>query len=242
MRIIIVDDEPIWAMQLQLLAEKFDYTVAGVFNTVSAVLVALPQLEFDLALIDIELDGENLGIELGKHIGNTYNKPFVYVTGSLDKHTAKEVSLTKPIAYLTKPINETSFCVAIEQAKQNMLYFEVNENNEAILNQSIFIKVGNKHKKILWKDVVALQSEKKYTKIIVATDDADYFINHTLTKAIELIVPKIWTDQFIQINRAEVVNIEHIKELKGNTVVTSTKSFQATEGYLQKLKKMLHII
>jgi DNA-binding LytR/AlgR family response regulator len=239
-RIIIVDDEQIWLMQLQLLAEQFGFEVVGCYQDVISAISDLPKISFDIALLDIEMEGKNVGIELGKLIKHTYQKPIIFITGSLDKHTAQEALAAQPNAYLTKPINETSLYIAIYQALDNFEQPTKTINAHSIIH-SFFVKVGNRHKRILWNEVLALESDKKYTKVWLTREEVCYYIGSTLTKTIEVVLPKHLQSQFAQINRAEVVNIEHIKELRGNIVVTSTKDFQTTDGYLQKLKKKLNI-
>jgi len=243
-RIIIVEDEPIWAMQIRLLADQFGFEVAGCFSDSASAITGLSTTTFDIALLDIEMDGKNVGIELGKLIAHLYKKPFVFITGSLDKHTAQEALTAKPQAYLTKPVHATSLYVAIQQALDNF-----QQNTVAVVNQStnsvasFFVKVGNSYKKIMWNDVLALESDKKYTKVYLENHvDTHYYIGSTLTKTIEHIIPQNFINCFVQINRSEVINIDYVKEIKFNTIITSTKQFEASEGYLSNVKKRLNFI
>ncbi len=242
--IIIVEDEPIWAIQIQLLAEQFGFEVAGCFTDSASAITGLSKTQFDIALLDIEMDGKNVGIELGKLIAHLYKKPFVFITGSLDKHTAQDALTAKPQAYLTKPVNATSLYVAIHQALTNFQQDEIAAANE--LNNSVhsfFVKVGNRYKKLMWKDVFALESDKKYTKVfLINSDEAFYYISNTLVKTLEHVVPKNLSNNFVQINRSEAINIDYIQEIKANQIITSVRQFEASESYLPNVKKKLNLV
>lgn len=241
-KLLIIDDEEIWSTQLEMIAEKFGFEVVGCFNEATTAIMQLSKIDFDIALLDISMEGKNIGIELGKMITNTYNKPFIFITGSLDQHTANEALAAKPSAYLTKPVNDTSLYVAIQQALNNFEEKQVAQNETAIKSNSFFVKVGNKYKKIEWQKVVALISDKKYTKILVANDNVEYFIGNTLPKTLQNILPPHLQNNFVQINRAEVVNTEYIIELKSTTITTLHQIFEATDGYLPELKNKLNLV
>ncbi|MFY7965859.1 MAG: LytTR family transcriptional regulator DNA-binding domain-containing protein, partial [Chitinophagaceae bacterium] len=119
---------------------------------------------------------------------------------------------------------------------------KVAQNETATKSNSFFVKVGNKYKKIEWQKVVALISDKKYTKILVANDNVEYFIGNTLPKTLQNILPPHLQNNFVQINRAEVVNTEYITELKSSTITTLHHIFEATDGYLPELKNRLNLV
>lgn len=82
-------------------------------------------------------------------------------------HTANDVIEAKPSAYLIKPVNKTSLFVAINNALQNFKTQATSSITTTNVSDFFFVKHGNTYKKIEWADVVALESEKKYTKILV---------------------------------------------------------------------------
>jgi DNA-binding LytR/AlgR family response regulator len=241
-KVIIVDDEEIWSTQLEFFAEKFGFEVMATFNDATNAMLQLANVDFDVAPLDINMNGKNIGIELGKLISNTYNKPFIFITGSFDQHTAQEAITAKPSAYLTKPINETSLYIAIHKAIDNFEKQEVATSHNNHASESFFVKLGNKYKRLEWQQVIALVSEKKYTKIIMANDNIEYLIGNTLPKTLQHILPKNFTHRFVQINRAEVINCNYITELKGHEVLTTKHVFEATDGYIKQLKETLNLV
>ena len=58
-RVLIVEDEPIVAMLAEDLLDSIGCVVAGAAATIVEALHAIQTLTFDVALIDINLDGED---------------------------------------------------------------------------------------------------------------------------------------------------------------------------------------
>jgi CheY-like chemotaxis protein len=158
--VLVIEDEEIWAQQLELTLHGLGFPVTAIFDNTEDALIQLPTLSFDIALLDININGRNMGIQLGKIIREVYQKPFIFITGSIDNHTAKEALDAGPSAYLIKPVNDTSLFIAVQNAFAN---FEkkatANAYDIANAYESFFVKLGNRYKKIDWKDVVALVSD-----------------------------------------------------------------------------------
>jgi DNA-binding LytR/AlgR family response regulator len=239
--VIIIEDEEIWSTQLELCLKDLGFNIAGIYSSAAEALANIGKLDFDIALLDINMEGHNVGITLGKMIHYTFHKPFIFITGSINMNTAAEAIEAKPSAYLIKPVNDTSLFIAINTALNNFHQHSnalPTENN----NDFFFIKAGNRYKKIEWADVVALQSERKYTKVLLKNDASVYLLNSTLKKAKEVLIPLDRKNKFVQINRAEIVNIDHIDTLKEYTVFINHMQFEATDSYIKELKTALHII
>lgn len=75
-KIVIIEDEEIWATQLELSLEGLGFRVSAVFTTATYTVANIGTTEFDMALLNINMDSKNVGITLGKMIHHTYNKPF----------------------------------------------------------------------------------------------------------------------------------------------------------------------
>lgn len=239
--VLIIEDEEIWSTHLVLSLTDLGFTIAGVFNTAAEALGNIGKINFDIALLDINMEGQNIGITLGKMIQSTYHKPFIFITGSTDNHTANEAIEANPSAYLIKPVNDTSLFIAINTAINNFQQKNSVPLSSNYADNYFFVKTGNSFKKIEWATVFAMQSDKKYTRVFVKNDLNTYLLNSTLKKAIQAIIPANMKNIFVQINRSDLVNINHIESLKEFTVSINQLSFEATEGYLKDLKKALNI-
>lgn len=240
--VLIVEDEEIWIQNLTLILQDFGYTVAATATTVDAALAAFSGNDFDLVLVDINLNGHSSGIELGKIVSNLYHKPFIFVTAG-HGHSREAAALAHPSAYLTKPVNESSLFIAIQNAINNF-------SNNTIADpdvrnddfSSFFVKHGNRYKKIDWKDVVYLSAGKNYISAFNAVDKCEYYIRGTLQKTMRDIIPDQMKKLFVQVNRSEVVQFSFIQEVMADEVKTQFRSFPVSEGLNKELRKRMRIV
>jgi CheY-like chemotaxis protein len=72
----------------------------------------------DIILMDIQLNGDMDGIEVAQQIRILYNIPFIYLTGSYDNLLLDRANQTKPIGFISKPFDDTDIQNAIELANQ----------------------------------------------------------------------------------------------------------------------------
>lgn len=241
--VLIIEDEEIWAKRLEQSVTSSGFTIAAVVSSAADAVQQTAKQSFDIALVDINLHGDNIGIELGKIIHTIHKKPFIFITGSTEKEMAHEAMVAKPSAYLVKPVNDISLYTAIQTAIDNF-----NNQKTAFLENSVqpaesfFIKTGSRYKKIEWLNVITLSTEGRYTKVSLDNDNKEYLLGSTLIKTISTAVPQSIKHLFVQINRSEVINIKHIEELNKETILTKNKSFQASGNHLKELKEKLKII
>lgn len=240
--VLVIEDEEIWIKNLQLILKDFGFEVASVVTNAEDALTALSKANYDIILLDINLNGKSVGIELAKVINTLYKKPFIFITAS-DGHTLKAAAETQPSAYLTKPINPSSLYIAIQNALNNF-----NNRQSASPDKkdeehftSFFVKQGTRYKKIDWKDIAYLEAGKNYVGVFNAIDKTEYYIRSSLQKTLQHIIPKHMQNQFIQVNRAEVVQFTFILEVVNDEVKTAFKNFTVSELYSKELKNRLNI-
>ena len=89
-RILIVEDEPLIAMDIEGTLGTHGYAVVGPVGTLAGALEHVEQGGFDAALIDANLDGEPVG-ELAAAL-TAKDIPFAFVTGyTRARHFAGDV-------------------------------------------------------------------------------------------------------------------------------------------------------
>ncbi|BAV08030.1 sensory transduction regulatory protein [Filimonas lacunae] len=218
------------------------FEIAAIATNVAEALPALNALNYDIVLLDIHLNGANSGIEIGKMLHTNFHKPFIFVTSSLSTHSLQEAVTANPSAYLIKPINPASLFVTIHSAIHNFTQQKTVTEQSDDSYESFFIKQGNKYKKIDWKDVICLVSEKNYTRVLTARDQGEYLIRSSLQKALQFIIPAPLRGRFVQVNRAEVIQLSFVEELTGDVLKAGSKTFNITEAYHKEVKKSLNII
>jgi len=238
---LVIEDEEIWLRSILTNLDDFGYTVSGTANNFEDAISLLNTADYDIVLMDINLNRKKSGLELGKMVNSLYRKPYIFITASFDTHTMQEAISSNPSAYLTKPVNPASLVIAIQNAINNFNNKQsANTPNEEELH--FFVKQGNKYKKLNWKDIAYLRSEKNYTAIYNAPEKTEYYIRSTMPKTLKYIIPAKLQDKFIQVNRAESVNTSFILELSGDEIKTAFKVFYATDAYVPGLKQQLNII
>jgi len=239
--VLIIEDESMWSDSISMNLHDFGYTVAGIANNFEDAVIALGSLEYDIVLLDINLNKRNIGIEIGKLITAHYRKPFIFISTVTDKNILKEAVLAGPSAYLGKPVTPASLIATIQSAINNFHNHVVADVKKEEDYLFFFIKSGNKYKKITWKEVVYLRSDKKYTCLFYSLDKTEYYIKSTLTNTLRFVVPQDMQNKFIQVNRAEAVHVSFITEYAGDEIKTNYKTLTVTEAFVYDLKKELRL-
>ena len=113
-RILIVEDEAILYKKVQRILLKEQYEVADYAPSVESAIIDIDACRPDLVLLDIDLQGEFSGLDLGKKLSEEYNIPFIYITIHSDAdtfykglHTSHEqfIVKTKPTLNVQELLN-----------------------------------------------------------------------------------------------------------------------------------------
>lgn len=115
-RVLIVEDEPLIAEDLSDLLSEMNYTPAGVAYDSETALDMLVNRHPDIALLDINIEGNMNGIDLAKIIRDKHKIPFVFLTSHSDKTTIDQAKQTLPYGFIVKPFNERDLFSALEVA------------------------------------------------------------------------------------------------------------------------------
>lgn len=118
LEIYIVEDELIIAESLKRIINNLGHQCVGLSSSFQIAEHAIQEGSFDLVLLDINLNGKNEGIELGK-ICHKKRQPFLYITSYSDRDTVLAAKATKPGGYLNKPFTPDDLMIAIEMATIN---------------------------------------------------------------------------------------------------------------------------
>ncbi|MFN6485272.1 MULTISPECIES: ATP-binding protein [unclassified Nostoc] len=115
-KVLVVEDEYILAINLQESLESLGYVVLDITDSAEGAIAKATELRPNLILMDIRLRGEMDGIQAAKQIWHHLQIPVIYVTGHSDKSTVERATLTSPFGYILKPIKEQELYVAIQTA------------------------------------------------------------------------------------------------------------------------------
>ncbi len=115
-KIVIVEDEEIVAMSLEESLRHHGYVIPAIFRSGEDALRDIPQINPDLVLMDIRLDGHQDGIEVAEQILSTLRIPVIYLTARSDDDVLRRVLQSAPYGYLTKPYRTREVFSLIEIA------------------------------------------------------------------------------------------------------------------------------
>ena len=137
-RIIIADDHHILLDGLKAMLQKHkDIEIVGLFSNGRQVFDALPKLELDIALVDINMP-EMDGHELTRNIKEFYPAVSV-ITLSMHDDAAHIMEMVEAgiSGYLLKNVNDKELLEAIRTVAQGKMYFcsEVSEKIATIVLQ-----------------------------------------------------------------------------------------------------------
>lgn len=116
-KILIVEDEVLYAKGLQGTLESWGYTVPAIAYTGEEAIEKAGEIKPDLVLMDIVLKDSMDGIEAAEQIRNRFKIPVIYVTAYVDYATVLRAKMiTEPYGYIPKPIDEKDLHATIEIA------------------------------------------------------------------------------------------------------------------------------
>lgn len=132
--ILIVEDEPLIARDLETALNTLEYTVCGIAYNPTMALDKLASCQADLVILDVHLGAnQSDGISIGQIIHDKYHLPFIYLTSFTDRATLDRAKQTCPMAYLVKPFEEEELFRTIEIALYT--YGRLNPRSEADLQR-----------------------------------------------------------------------------------------------------------
>ncbi|MBI5680757.1 MAG: methanogen output domain 1-containing protein [Methanobacterium sp.] len=115
-KILVVEDESIVAMDIKHRLEGMDYIVPAIISSGEEAVEKAAETKPDLVLMDIVLRGDMDGIEAAQQINDTLDIPVVYLTAYSDEKTLKRAKITGPFGYIIKPFEDRELHSAIEVA------------------------------------------------------------------------------------------------------------------------------
>lgn len=119
LKILILEDEPIIAMDLKEYCIEMGHDVVAVCYTAESALQQITLQNPNFALLDIRIGKQNDGITFGKKLTEEYGIPFIYITSFFDDKTIEQAKNNYPTGYLVKPISHGGLSAAIQVGISN---------------------------------------------------------------------------------------------------------------------------
>lgn len=230
---IIADD-------MQSMLEEIGYEIVDNVIVYEQAVEVLKTQQVDLVLIDIILASDKTGIDLGKHIRDNFDIPFIFVTSNSDRATVENAKTVKPNGYLVKPFEQQDLYTSIEIALSNFIYGkqnvekgisseDVNDDvpmSNSILKDSIFVKKQHLYYRIQFGDIQFIKADNVYLE--VNTVDKKFLVRSPLKDYLE----KLPQNKFYRAHKSYIVNVDHIDAINSkdiminNTLIPISKDFK----------------
>lgn len=124
-RILIIEDEPFIAVDMQqlLIAEGYDVQIN--FQDVANALLIIADWQPHLVLLDIHLNEEKTGIDIGEYLQQQNRIPFIYITSYSDKLTLEKVKNSRPYGFIIKPYKAADIVSTVYLVINNYQYRKI---------------------------------------------------------------------------------------------------------------------
>jgi len=247
-RIAVVEDEPIVAMDIMSNLQQMEYEVLGPFDRGEELIKLVKSDPPDIALLDIEIEGNLDGIETAEVINEIADLPIIFITASSDKFTKERAKNVQPYAYIIKPFNFHNLHSAIDLALHNFCHADTEFSQDKLEHlqasdaypgyHTIFVRKTNakRFEKLPLDKVVLLEAEGSYTKIIT-TDDC-----LTICCNLQKILDKISLKHFIRVHRSYAININNIQSITEEELTVGNINVPISKGYRTALFKQLNLL
>ena len=112
-KVLIVEDEAVFAYTMQEVLSVFGFEVIGVAATVTEALRLYELSKPDLAIFNVRLAGRRDGIEGAQLLRERSGLSVVFVSAQGDQPTRDRAAAVGPVAYLEKPVNSQELIRAV---------------------------------------------------------------------------------------------------------------------------------
>jgi len=113
-RILIVEDEQVVALDLKRRLTRLGYQVAGMAANGGRALDLAAKEAPNVVLMDIHIQGKMDGVEVAARMQKIHNIPIIYLTAYSEEQTLSRARETKPYGYLLKPFSDRELHVMIQ--------------------------------------------------------------------------------------------------------------------------------
>lgn len=217
---IIVEDEPLAAKVLTDYVSQVPFLeLQGTFK--NAILAAdyLQDHDADLIFLDIHLP-KLKGMAFLKTLTTP---PAIIVTTAYHQYAVEGFNLNVT-DYLLKPIAFERFLTAVTKVRTTRGGKQKSGETQE-MSGHIFLTVQKKKVKILFSEIIYIESQREYIKIITTKKE---YISKISTHEVEALLP---ADHFKRIHRSFIVSISKIESYTAENVEVGGVSIPIGRGY-----------
>jgi DNA-binding LytR/AlgR family response regulator len=249
--ILVVEDEPLYAEQLEIILKRLGYHCLGPAADAPASLALIVRHGWpDLVLLDINLRAALDGVDLGAQLSAAHPIPLIFLTSRADSEMFARASRLAPAAYLIKPVTPDALQRAIELAIINFAAAHgsssiepdstikpLASNSGVLLPEALFVKKDGLLIKVLVSTIQWVQADGKHCQLALAGQIVQ--VRQGLRELARLLP----VEQFVQIQRSYLVNINYVERIDpiNNLVLVADQLLPLGLTYRDELLRRLRI-
>jgi CheY-like chemotaxis protein len=115
-RILVVEDEPWIAMDMQRIVADAGYDAVGLAQDANEAVQMAAETRPALVLMDIRLAGQRDGIDAAVELVRRFGIRSIFVSAHFDGTTRRRAEVAQPYAMVDKPIDPDVLLAAIQRA------------------------------------------------------------------------------------------------------------------------------
>jgi DNA-binding LytR/AlgR family response regulator len=202
---VIIDDEPMARKLLQEYIEETDFLnlVGAAENPVKAIGLIKSQ-PVDLIFLDINMPKMN-GMEF---IRLSTNLPMVIMTTAYGQYALEGFEMSV-IDYLVKPFSLERFLKASQKALE-LKILKTNASTEKPGPDHFYVKCNGKLTRVNHDELLYIEALANYITIYTVNEKLVVYL--TIKGVLEKLPPQ----QFVQVHKSTIVNIDKITFIEGN--------------------------
>jgi len=225
LKCIIVEDEPLARKILEDYVSQVPFLqLEGSFEDAIYAMDYLRDNKVDLMFLDIHLPK----IKGMTFLRTLADPPAVIITTAYHRYAIEGYELNVE-DYLLKPFEFDRFLSAVNKVKNQKQW---HQENEDIQKDYLFVSIQLKKVKILFSEILFVESQKEYIKI-VTTDNA--YMTKMSTHEIEAALPK---SGFKRIHRSFIVAIHKIRSFNSEMVEINGTTIPVGRSYKDVLEQL----
>jgi DNA-binding LytR/AlgR family response regulator len=231
LNVLIVEDEFIIAEDIRVALMANGYRVSGIARNFDQALEQLRRTRPDFALIDITLNTDQSGIELGRMLSEDLKIPYIYVSSHSDAATLEKVKLTQPSGYLLKPFQREAVFTAIEVALVN---YASRSGFAADEQPTVTVKRKEERIRLRYSEILFIESDSNYSHIQTVT------ARYTERKTLKDMLAELNQHPFIRVHKSYAVNRSKIHMHTREKLVVGGHDIPIGRKYYQELSVYLN--
>lgn len=226
LKCIIIEDEPLAVRVLSDYISQIPFIeLKKTFKDAISATEYLRNNNIDLIFLDLHLP-KLKGMQFLKTLPQC---PAVIITTAYHQYAVEgfDQNVTD---YLLKPFDFERFLVAVNKVKKNS--GEKNFSAEADEKDFIILNVQKKKVRIAFQDIVYIESQKEYVKIVTTKKE---YLSKLSTQAIEQMLP---TQHFKRIHRSFIIAMDKLESFNAEEAEVNGVTIPIGRGYREVFEKM----